>query len=218
MSEPIQLSTRQQALYEAIANRSGPLAQIYLGMIRVVADDSNPDRFALAAHGVREMMDLLPRYLNLAVKFSDERLSDKINGLEVVWENTVSNSACLTSIGWAGTIDTHLRKFIVKFEEFLKWDKEHHPKRVSAARRVFRTFDVMPLPLPPPLEDRRVKEWSALHDYFTNVLHHSSQPRPDEFMQGVEDFETFLLDRLRPQPFEDVAVIDALIREGEMHD
>ncbi len=93
MSEPIILSGQQKVLYEVIAIRSVALAQIYLGVIQVAQDENNPDRVALAAHGVREMMDHLPQYFNLAAKFSDERLGNKVNDLLAVWNNAVAKSS-----------------------------------------------------------------------------------------------------------------------------
>ena len=38
------------------------------------------------------MMDHLPQYFNLAAKFSDERLGNKVNDLLAVWNNAVAKS------------------------------------------------------------------------------------------------------------------------------
>jgi len=218
MTESLKLSSRQRTLFESIAKRSQPLSQIYLGTLHVLADESNPDRLALAAHGLRELMDNLPRYLDLEIKVSNTRLGDKVSSLISAWDNTASKSTRRSTAGWAGEIDIPLKKFFSKFEEFYSWYKQQRPQRSVTIKRVLRTFDVMPVPLPTPLEELRVKEWSFLHDYFTNVLHHSSQSSLDEFMQWMGAIETFLLDRLQPRTFEDFTLIDAIIQEGEAHD
>ncbi len=68
-----QISGKQRFLYEALserdtqlANEQGKkLADMYLGALRVLADEHNPDRLPLAAHGIRELLEKLPRYLKV---------------------------------------------------------------------------------------------------------------------------------------------------------
>jgi len=51
------LSGSQRTLYEALASKDPRLARMYLGALSVLDRQGNPDRLALASHGLRELME-----------------------------------------------------------------------------------------------------------------------------------------------------------------
>ncbi|MBI2862446.1 MAG: hypothetical protein HYX89_06480 [Chloroflexi bacterium] len=66
-SIPLQLTPVQRRIWEALANRNQELGKMYLGALRVYADNENPDRLALTAHGVRELVNGLLRHSGITL-------------------------------------------------------------------------------------------------------------------------------------------------------
>lgn len=71
-SEIAALTGQQRALYEALldlgsaAKDENPrMAKMYFGAVLVLRQIGNPDRLALAAHGLRELMEKMPRFLDV---------------------------------------------------------------------------------------------------------------------------------------------------------
>jgi len=63
-----ELSGRQRSLYEALADKSDDLAAMYQGALQVLQAPSTVDRFAMAAHNLCEVMEKLPRYIDVPKK------------------------------------------------------------------------------------------------------------------------------------------------------
>jgi hypothetical protein len=68
------LKGQQRAAYDALLQKdlalkakNSKMAQMYIGSILVLQQVGNPDRFALAAHGIRELMEKMSRYLDVPV-------------------------------------------------------------------------------------------------------------------------------------------------------
>ena len=51
------LADQQVRLLRALQSKDDSLAAMYLGALRVLSDCDNQDRFSLAAHGIRELME-----------------------------------------------------------------------------------------------------------------------------------------------------------------
>lgn len=49
------LTSAQRKIYESLAKEDAKLAKIYLGALRVLEDEGNPDRLAQSAHSIREV-------------------------------------------------------------------------------------------------------------------------------------------------------------------
>jgi hypothetical protein len=58
--ERLQLTPTQQGLFEALVDRRGTLGEWYRAAVAVINDGGLPDRLALAAHALRELMEKLP--------------------------------------------------------------------------------------------------------------------------------------------------------------
>jgi len=188
------------------------MADLYESAFRVYRDDGNPDRLALAAHSIREMIGSLPKLLDLPVLAEQGRLGDQVNALEPLWHGAVK-SGCHQQGEWVGEIDGPLRRLLQKMHEFFQWWRESHPKRRILAAKMFRETDPSGLQIPETLAQKRVKRWLDLHDYFVGVAHRRSTT-VDEFAANVEALEQILLDSLYRQPSEDLSAIDRILEEG----
>src|SRR5437899_2193313 len=81
----LRLTDQQLFLQRVLAERDITAEALYVGALRVLADEENPDRLALAAHGLRELIGGLPRYFNLPVLVR-VRMGDKVNALHAAWK------------------------------------------------------------------------------------------------------------------------------------
>jgi hypothetical protein len=188
---------------------------MYLGALWVHGQDGNPDRLALAAHGLRELMEKLPMYLDLPIATKPPSLKDKVRGLAQSWGNCAKNSTCGGNPGWSGAIDGSLRKFLRKSHEFFAWFEVEHPTRKRRITNILRSLDYLKTPLPKAIEELRVEEWDKSHEYFELVSHHTHTTTFEDFVSWVTALEYFLLDRLHPRTFDDHGELDEIIKEGE---
>jgi hypothetical protein len=81
MPEPpvrIELSGERLALYEALFRRSERIARMYLGAHYALPGGLNPERFAVAAHCVRELMEKVPEIVAVSTPAHSERLGAKV--------------------------------------------------------------------------------------------------------------------------------------------
>ena len=103
---------------------------MYLGAHHALRDSLNPERFALAAHDVRELMEKVPDIVVVSTPAHSERLGAKVAELEQSYQRVVSNSK-LKSPKWDGETDGPIRDFLEKVKTFFEWKKEHMPTRRS---------------------------------------------------------------------------------------
>ena len=59
------LAGQQQALLTALIEKDPHLGVMYLGGLHVLRQEGNPDREALAAHAIRELMEKLPQFVDV---------------------------------------------------------------------------------------------------------------------------------------------------------
>lgn len=211
-----ELSGTQTAFLEALSQKDGRLAEMYLGALIVLEDQNNPDKLAQACHSLRELMEKIPRWYE-AVPAAEQlpTLGVKVRELATAWERMLRNSVNKSSGGWAGNIDKSLEKFLRGLEEFFDWFKKNKPMRGHRAAGLLRKLDPMGLPLPKKIEELRVKEWSECREYFENVAHHNISASLEEIGGWLRFLEGFLLDLVRPRTFEKHDRFDAIIKRGE---
>lgn len=213
--KPLKLSGPQQALYEALGVKDQRLANMYLGALKVLADTDNPDRLAQASHSLRELLEKLPRHLDVPVRTKRYRLRDKIQNLRRGWHGVMKHSDWPGNPAWSGTINAPLRGFLKKAQGFFAWFEVEYPTRKEQTAKVLRSLDPLGRPLPVPIERLRVEEWDRCHRYFEGVGHHNFVPSPEDFDLWLFSLERFLMDQLCPRTFEDHSHLDQIITEGE---
>jgi hypothetical protein len=207
------LGKRQRELVSALNEKDSRLADMYLGVLWVRSHPSNPDGVAHAAHGMRELMEKLPIYLNFPLRQSNVSLTEKVNELESAWSKGC-DSSCLKT-GWSGNIDAPLRKFLDSVASFFDWYVVSRPKRKERTAKVLRSLDLAGVALPEAVERIQIDEWHDMHGYFQGVAHHNNGAPTREFENYLQGFEVFILDRLRPKIFDDQAKLQNLIEEAE---
>jgi dGTP triphosphohydrolase len=212
---PLKLSGHQQTLYKGLVDKDQRLADIYLGSLTVLAHTGNPDRLALAAHGVRELIEKIPRFVDVQVKAQTESLKVKVRDLEDCWQTTLRNTACYKGGTWGDCIDSALSKMLKRLQAFFEWFNEHQPRRKAEIAATLQELEGSGRILPKLLEDLSIRDWDEIRDFFQGVCHHRKLTTPEEFSRRLDELERFLLDRLLPQTFADFDRIDEIIREGE---
>lgn len=211
------LNNQQQTLNRTLAEKDTVLSTMYLGALAVLGSE-NPDRYALAAHGLRELMEKIPRIVEIRIKAGKETLKTKAINLENFWKTACEKSDCCKSNAWKGEIDSHLSKCLKELDKFFRWFNEHFPRRKAETAATLRGLDGSGRRLPSPLEDLNIEKWEAIRHYFQGVAHHRSFPTTEDFSQWRYALEAMLLDLLRPRTYEDFDEIDKIIREGEEND
>jgi hypothetical protein len=215
-----QLSGQQRALLTSLENLGsiGPgikLSVMYLGSLVTLGDIAHPDRFALAAHGVRELMEKLPASLEVPQVAHRENLGDKAQGLRGEWRKLLRNTSCRPASDWEGPIDTPVRTFLGKVEIFFGWLESNNPRRRQETQAALTRLDGSRRPLPPALASRNVDDWHKLREFFQSISHHNRPTDDEEFSARLDALERFLLERMRPKTFDDIAVLDALMRGSD---
>lgn len=211
----LQLSGRQSVLAEAITARDPRLSAMYVGAICALAQTHNPDRLAHAAHGMRELMEKLPLYLDGKREDKNRSLKEAVNDLEILWKKAVQKSKCFLDGAWEGAIDPPLRKALSNAVEFFAWHENANPKRKEQTAAALKGLDPSGKALPKPIAMLRVEEWHTLVGYFQGVAHHNVNVDLNEFDLYLEQAEHFLLQQLRPRVFSDHDELTSLIREAE---
>lgn len=212
--EPV-LSGRQRALFQGLGKKDSHLASMYLGALLVLRHTSNPDRIAQAAHALRELLEKLPRILDMPFQAKPPSMMDKIRPLEKTWSKAKTESSGLKTNPRSDIIDTPLRKFLDEAEKFFSWLASDRPTRRQQAAIVVRGLDPLKKALPQTIESLHVEEWDSYRNHFELVSHHQIVEELEEFMKWVDGVERYLLDRLIPRTFDDFAALDAIIGEGE---
>jgi hypothetical protein len=214
----MELEPHQNALLRELNSKDTLLGDIYLGSLRVMADGANPDRYHLAGHGFRELLNRLPDQLGISSKELKISMGSKIFSLRDSWEKFISQLNHSDSMNmWGTNINPSLRRFLNAAEDFFSWLDEHRPKRRQVIEQTINEFEYSLLGLPDPIKSLRIDEWMKYHDYFVEAAHHRPLD-PEIFKSYQYNFEIYLLDRFRPRTFEDISEIDELIKEGELRD
>ena len=206
------LSGQQQALLTALIGLDPQLGVMYRGGLHVFHQDGNPDREALAAHAIRELMEKLPQFVDVPTREKIKRpasLGVKVRELGDAWV-TVSTEAMS-----ATTVTAKLQKFHIKIKEFFDWYEQTFIKRREQTAAALRGIDATGRSLPTPIEDLHIKHWGLCNDFFQTISHHGRTCSREEFVAWLDDLEKFLLDRMLPRTFETFSALDEIIAEGE---
>jgi len=209
---------RQQALHEALLEKSPALASFYWGGLFALRQGANPERFPQSAQSIRELIEKIPEYYDVPIKAQHESLKNKVIELLNIWETTLKRSSNYSNGNWEGQIDRPLKDLLGKKASFFDWFKQHHPLRRAEVAATLQRIDQAGRAIPKILEDSNVDIWMNIREYFVTVAHHGRQTNYKEICQWLESLETFILDRLRPRTFENLSTIDTLIKEGESND
>jgi hypothetical protein len=209
--EVLELSGRARQLWQALSDIDDHLGHMYLGALDVLQHHGNPDRLALVAHGIRELIEKLPRVLDVpSTENRGPGIREHARSLASAWAK-LSPSA----VDQYGVLTSSGKKLLEKLAAFCE-GVGADPTRKQAATVAVSRLDLNPLKLPPPIQNLHVSEWSTIEGYFIGVAHHTKTTDDDEIERYLAALERFLLDRLRPRTFEDFAAIDELLGKGRL--
>ena len=121
---------RQRFLLETLQVKYPRLQPIYKGVLIVVHDEMNPDRIALASHGLRELSEHLMREVGVAR--SNYNLGSEVHNLRPHWEK-VAEDAKVCSGGCSNCTGGGLRKFLKILLKFFERHAENRPKALAKA-------------------------------------------------------------------------------------
>lgn len=199
----------QKALFDALNSINSTLGDFYMGALRVLFDPENPDRVRLAAHGIREMLKNLPKFIDVPQIAEGPRLGDSRNDFKENFNKIKKNNPP----------EETLRRIIEICEKFIEDSESLMPKRKENFKTLLNNLEHGPNPLPEPIENLRWLEWREYLDFFNTVAHETEKKTSlEKFTEHLIGIETFLLDRLKPRTFEEIDNIDTLIKEGEEND
>jgi hypothetical protein len=205
-------TNEQLALQAFLARRNGRLERIYAGCLGVYYQEDNPDRFPLAAHGMRELMAKCPS-LN-----GEEWFPQGVSmGTQV--EPVIAAYQALKQAGYTdGTpldaVAGQIHELLNAVDEFQLWNQENRPKNdIKIAKLLAGLSGLGKLPV--DIAEAEIKRWKTAADYFNKVAHHHRDTNDAEFSRHMTSIETLLRLRLQPEAVADHDEIDALVAEGE---
>jgi hypothetical protein len=199
---PLVLRARQLEVLAALKGRRQAPA-LYEGVLRILADDGNPARVRLAAGGLRELMDELER--DAGEVPAGPRLGQRVKALDKQW--AVARVRVDTADG--------VRAFTQTMDEFFAEYRADFKTRRETAEGTLQKLDpARREDAPPIVSGPRRNTWTDFRDKFNPVLHGSASTDEAAFRALVTAFESFLIDWLRPQPLQDVPLLEQLLKEG----
>jgi hypothetical protein len=210
-----QFSGQQQTLYIELSGKDTELADMYLGALIVLKQGNNPDRFSHSAHGIRELMEKLPRFYDVEIKEQTTTLKSKVHELRQACQPLIEKIDKCNLDKPEEKSDGFLNKIKVTLEAFFSWFEKHHPTRKAEIAKTLQKIDGVGRAMPQPLEKLNVQYWDEMRDYFQAIAHHRKKPTEKDYRQWMDAFERFLLDRLYPRTFADFDELDKLIQKGE---
>jgi len=205
----------QDALFACLLRRSVKLARIYRGGLVVLADESNPCRYELAAHSLRELIEKSPLLTNSQAFAGGDTITNRLAPVNEVF-STISRSQKISEGINLESVAALLPSLLGELDKFFEWQELNRP---SAAKRTARHLDDLSGVGPAPPVDffsKEVEGWMAADDYFKKVAHNREENVDrDDFLRRLSFIENTLLRRLRPRSIEQLDELDALIKEAE---
>ena len=216
----LRLSNEQEKLLRELCRLRNQLGAMYLGGLRVLEDEANPDRLAQSAHSMRELMDRIAELRETPVAEGRAKeaptvsLTAKVIEVEDGFFGGKVRTDCYSDEwGWRGEIDGHLRKLLERMNTFFEWFAVLQPRRREQLRRTLRRLDGSGRDLPRPFFEKHRREWDRIRRFFLSVCHHGKRTDIRAQRERITALERFLVERLVPSTLDDLDAIDALLEE-----
>jgi len=216
---PVSLEPHRQALYDKLASKELILAQIYAGAIIVLNQENNPDRLALAAHNIRELIEKIPLYADI-VPQEISGLQDQVDSIQNFWDKNINKLFQNSTFSEGKEITKNLDKFLKKLSDFFSWREKNRITKREEFSKTMQTIDPLGKLLPKALETCHAQEWTIHKKYFQTICHHKDNTNINEFDSRLRLLERFIIERLIPRTHSDIVELDKLIAicEGESYD
>ncbi|MCK5246752.1 hypothetical protein KAR02_07625, partial [Candidatus Bipolaricaulota bacterium] len=211
---PEGLDDNQACLLAVLEAKSPFLGEIYRGMLHAFHSPPYPNQSRVLAYQARELMEHSSRLMSpygatLPAKPPTFNLLKK--QLDAEYRNLKSKLEADSLSSHSGQLGCNA--FLEFVEEWLQKAEQARPSYKKLVRS--HVSDLEPSSLPPVARtlEMAVRRWIDLKETFNTVLHASRQVDFVDVRARVSELEDFLLNRVRPRPFEDQAKLDALLAQ-----
>lgn len=210
----IRLSPPATAVFELLSARDADVGAWYRGAI-VVLQTENPDRFAQAAHSLREVMNEVGRLAGLPQPEEEGGLGVEFKKMKETFSRAKDRSRCHDGEQWSGEIDAHARAAFVAIEEVIAWDDANRQARRQTFIAARRALDGSGRALPKAEEDRLWRAWKNTRNYFISVAHHGRKAEETEFAEHLDRLDGFIRRMFEADAYREQRRIMGLIQEAE---
>lgn len=204
---------RQRFLTERLGELDPQLVAQYRGAIRVLNDSGNPDRIALAAHGIREFGEHLTKHLELPTPTQGENLGDRVRRLQPVWEAARSERLDRSQQGECENTP-HEDKLFKELDTFFRAVEQEKPTQRQRAERLVEELDVNRHSVNSAHKLSEVQRWLEIRRFFQRASHHSRTSLED-LLATLDRLQDFLIAKLHRQPSLDLTAIDQLLAKQQ---
>ena len=217
---PSGLSRDQVHLAQILKDRGdrfgSRLADIYVGAIVAMNDDTRPDHLAHAAHGMREVLEKLPLHYDGALtRVPIANVSGGARKLAAELVRAQQQSECYASgsPAWTGQIDVHVQR-LLDHVEALAVEVGRFPTKPEIRQRFLRSLDPINPNEPIPGESDQLREWERIEKFFIRIAHHDRSATRTEFETCVTECTSMILQLLRPPTSDIMQQLDGIIEGG----
>lgn len=208
---PRTLTLTQMAFLDALSSKRHVLADMFRAALTALDTIAGHERFVLAAHEMREIMQLVFPIFDVPKRNTGIQDFDLLP-LQKRWNEA---KAQMQNGAWTGTVDGPLAAFLDEFDK--QWSQRDQAFLTRKER--VRTFWLRSDPPGIRADEESIAkicdEWKRLSNYFNGVAHHNKTTDDGEFNEQCSQCVELLLNRLRPRPYADYQELDALIGEVE---
>lgn len=211
------LSDEQKQIYEKLSElKKYPLAEIYYGALQIYSNKYLNDRYSFAAHGFRELINLLGRTFS-EIEIAPSILDSKVNNLKRDYDNFFYQSEMEKCIECDKKI--HSQKslaFYEKVKSFFAWFTSK-PSSKENYQHLLSSVNPSSISLPYLARNSFSNQLSELYGYFTGWSHHNPKGQAS-FDEKLAELQKILTDLFYPPTFLRHDEIDEIISEAENRD
>lgn len=205
----LELTSQQQGVLEVLRDKETdkyPLSEWYLGALYALSNHHNPDRISQAAHSLRELLEKLPR----VVQVMDVQASCSFKGLRHELYKRFLKDKEDYKEEWSGKeINPHLSNTLKQFGDYLERDQQ--PTRKEQMQTVITGSD----PMVHQFSDSiRKKKQEVLHELWRALegfAHHKRESNLETFMLSLNTLERMIFDLLAPITAQDQKEIQLIL-------
>lgn len=210
--EPFKRTDLQNTVFralESIETSEYPLSQWYQGVLIVLSNRYNPDRFSQAANSMREITEKLLK-IHIGIKETQPNFRDIIEKISSLMRD------CQNKYGedfnsWKGeTINNKMPEVMKKIKKYL--EESNKPSRKERILKSLTSsdpmFDELDLNIQKERQTILIKLWTDIE----NITHHNWRPDEEEFNTLIKLFESIIIGLFGNVTFEDQKKILSILK------
>ncbi len=218
----IELTRRQQAVCRELVKLDGAsdsqpasvsLHDMYLGAVVVLKHSANPDRFAQAAHSLREVIEKFAERRGGPLK-AGASSTNRVSALQASW-NKCDLPDDSAEAGGVKLCWPKIRGFLNDARAFFQWFNPKPPSRREQLGAALGQVVPSGERLPGSIERRETDRWFKVRDDVTDLAHHRRSLTEPDVRILVEHVEALILEPVFLRTFERFDQIDRIVAQGE---